>query len=127
MYNDNQYYQNRINEQQQVSVESTVMPDFSEPEEYRQGSAFFYGPYRGHGLIDRWLKLPGTTRFSAVFASITELGDIDGTHVLKPFQGSASMEILNVVPQDDGTIRVRVNILWDNDLWYRISAVRFGG
>lgn len=125
MYNYNQYYTNRINEQQQVSVDSTAMPNISVPREYRQGATTWIGPARGHGVIDHVISLPGTNRWSTVFASITEMGNIDGTGVLKPFQGAASMQVLNIVPQDDGNVRVRVNILWGSDLWYKVFIARF--
>lgn len=125
MYNYHQYYQNGINEQQQISVDPTVMSNISTPGEYRQGATTWIGPVRGRGVKDHVIPLPGTTRHSTVFASITELGNIDGTGVLKPFQGAASMQVLNIVPQDDGNVRVRVQIHWDSDLWYKVFIARF--
>jgi hypothetical protein len=44
--------------------------------------------------------------------------------VLKPFQGSASMEVNNVVPEDSG-IRVRGSIGWNSDIEVRLSFIVF--
>jgi hypothetical protein len=84
---------------------------------------FTYSGFRGRGLRDHFLSLPGCTSRSIVMASITELGVIDGE--LKPFQGAASMQIFNVVPLDNGLCRVRANIQWGSDLNYRISVALF--
>lgn len=48
---------------------------------------------------------------SQVSVTITEI-DNNGT----PFLGAATMQILNVVPQDDGTITVKFNVDWSEQL-----------
>lgn len=124
-YNPNVHYPNGMNGQQQVPVNPTVMPDISAPRESRQGATSWFGPVRGRGVKDHFIDLPGTTRHSTVFASITEMGIIDGTGVLKPFQGAAGMTVHNVVPIDNNKVSVRVQIHWDSDLWYKIFVARF--
>lgn len=51
-------------------------------------------------------------RNSQVSVSITEVNPANG----QPFLGDAGMSVLNVVPQDDGTVTVRANVAWPNPL-----------
>ncbi|PFV97155.1 hypothetical protein COL21_12580 [Bacillus thuringiensis] len=105
------------------TAESSTRPDFYNAGEYRQGRAYYYNNLSGHGVFERALSLPGVNSTSIVVASITEVAIIDGQ--VKPKQGSASMQIYNVVPRDDGTVSIRGNIDWPNDLNYRISVIIF--
>ncbi|WP_255292176.1 hypothetical protein [Bacillus thuringiensis] len=104
--------------------ESIIQPDFYDASENRQGRAYYFNDLRGRGVIERRLNLSGVVNStSIVVASITEVGIIGGQ--VKPFQGSASMQIYNVVPQDDGIVIVRGHIDWGSDLNYRISVIVF--
>ncbi|MGQ8815316.1 hypothetical protein [Bacillus sp. NA_165.1] len=139
-YPTNQHFSNQAphisNQSQQISpyqqpsfetisraAESIIQPDFYNTGENRQGRAYYYNNLSGHGLFERTLNLPGVNSTSIVVASITEVAIIDGQ--VKPKMGSASMQIYNVVPYDDGTIGIRGNIDWPNDLNYRISVIIF--
>jgi hypothetical protein len=66
----------------------------------------------------------GATRYSAVKASITELHTLpDGGPSDVPKVGDAIMQIVNIGPQDDGSVHVRVLIDWPTPLYYRISLL----
>lgn len=77
-------------------------------------------PNVGHGVfILRFNNIGGINRQSNVVASIVELrfpGSINS-----PFIGDAHMQILNVSPQDDGIVYLRVSIGWEEDLIYRVT------
>jgi hypothetical protein len=62
-------------------------------------------------LFPPFPKDPPVTKDSWVWASITEL-DVDS----RPHLGDAVMWVANVVPEDDGSIWVRVLSSWPNDL-----------
>ncbi|MED3928599.1 hypothetical protein P4594_26500 [Priestia megaterium] len=90
-------------------------------DESRQGRAFIFDTI-AHGGFERRLNLSGIVNSSSkVFVSISEIGIINGQ--VKPFMGSASMEVHNVVPQDDGIVIVRGNVDWNNDLNVRLSVL----
>ncbi|CAM4320136.1 hypothetical protein L1N85_15375 [Paenibacillus alkaliterrae] len=90
----------------------------------RAGTAFIFQTVIQAGLFQRSLNLRGVVNSSSrVFVSITEIGLIGGT--LKPFQGSATMTVHNVVPQDDGIVLVRGNTGWNSPLNVRLSVVVF--
>jgi hypothetical protein len=102
------------------SVEPALKPEATEDGgELRMANLSF--TIRDHHGIERRLNCaPHVNRNSKVFVSICELGVFEG--VLKPFQGSASMEIHNVVPHDDGIVIVRGFIGWDTDVNARLSV-----
>ncbi len=76
------------------------------------------GDFQHHqGFDSRW-NIPGCTSNSVVMVSIAELTVRDGQVV--PFQGDASMQVHNVVPEQDA-VRVRGLIGWDSDLNTRLS------
>jgi hypothetical protein len=56
---------------------------------------------------------------SRVFASISELGLIEGA--TKPVMRAASMWVDNVVPYDNGVVVVRGYIGWDTNINVQIS------
>lgn len=106
MHYYNSYYQNRINEEQ----------DF-----LRQGRSFSFDLVVS-GKFDTFLKLPGVVNaWSKVFVSICEVGIVDGQ--VKPKLGSADMQIYNVVPQDDGTVKVRGLVNFNQPLNVRLSVL----
>jgi len=70
-----------------------------------------------HGGFQQEIGFGGVTQGSAVFASISEVGVINGQ--LTPFQGAASLSIDNVVP-GPGNVIVRGSIGWDSDIDVRI-------
>ena len=73
-----------------------------------------------HGRqVRRITGVPGVNRSRKVVASITEL---DAATLDTPFIGAASMSVLNIAPQDDGTIHILIFIDWPNDLHYRFSG-----
>jgi hypothetical protein len=76
---------------------------------------------RGHGVIRKIVTNPNLkiTQDSIVHVTATEMGDLDGG--FRPFIGAASIEVLNVAPQANGNVDVRINILWDSDLDVRLS------
>lgn len=78
--------------------------------------------FADHHGFERRLDLTGFVNSrSQVFVSISEIGLFDGEW--KPFMGSASMEVHNVVPHDDGIVIVRGNIGFDHDVNVRLSVL----
>lgn len=78
--------------------------------------------FADHQGFEKRLDLHGVVNSrSRVFVSISEIGVFNGQW--KPFQGSASMEVHNVVPHDDGIVIVRGFIGWDRDINVRLSVL----
>jgi hypothetical protein len=75
---------------------------------------------KGSGVIDHVILNPGwgVNRDSVIVGSATEMifSDIE-----RPRIGVASIDLLNIAPQDNGNIDFRVNVLWDSDLLVRVS------
>ncbi|WP_433462489.1 hypothetical protein [Spirillospora sp. CA-128828] len=71
------------------------------------------------GGFDKWLVCsPQVNRESRVFASICEV-DAGG----RPFLGAASVQIHNIIPQDDHIVIVRGHIGWESDIRVRVSIL----
>ncbi len=81
----------------------------------------FVWNFRGHGVVDVDVPQPPVRSDSIAVASAAELGIFGGEE--QPFIGNASIQVVNIAPQDNGVLRVRVNIMWDNDLNVRINGV----
>jgi len=79
-------------------------------------TSMFWGMHfiRAHGTQARNFGFPGQVQVfanSQVSVTITEVAR-NGI----PFLGAATMQIFNVVPQDDGTITVKFNVDWSDEL-----------
>lgn len=125
-YYYNPYYQNRINEQQEFSRSAKPLPEAVaiNAGEIRGGRAFTSDIRDRQGFEWRITGFDGIVNSSSkVFVSISEIG-ISGGQV-KPFMGAASMQVHNVVPQDDSSVIVRGHIGWESDLQARLSFVVF--
>jgi hypothetical protein len=74
-------------------------------------SSIFWGQWftTRRGIFQGNFGFPAAivNRNSQVSVSITEV-----TAANQPFLGDAGMSVLNVVPQDDGTVTVRANVAW---------------
>jgi hypothetical protein len=78
--------------------------------------------FADHQGFEKRLDLTGFVNSrSRVFASISEIGVFGGQW--KPLMGAASMEVHNIVPQDDGIVVVRGFIGWESDLSVRLSVL----
>lgn len=78
--------------------------------------------FADHQGFEKRLDLTGVVNSrSRVFVSISEVGVFGGRWM--PFMGSASCEIHNVVPHDDGIVIVRGYIGWDRDINVRLSVL----
>jgi hypothetical protein len=78
---------------------------------------------RGHGSTPvpfpfgtQWVN-----RHSRVVASICEIAQPPGEALDYPFIGAASMQILNIAPDDTGTVWVWLSVNYDIDLNWRVS------
>jgi hypothetical protein len=78
----------------------------------------------GHGQGSFTVAFPFGTglvnRHSRVVCSICEIAQPPGEALDFPFIGAASMQILNVAPDDTGTVNVWMNINHDGDLNWRV-------
>ena len=71
---------------------------------------------------ERCLDLKGfVDSRSRAMVSISEIGLSGGRWM--PFMGSASLQLHNVVPHDDGIVIVRGFIGWDSDINVRLSVL----
>ncbi|MFF4448467.1 hypothetical protein [Streptomyces sp. NPDC001502] len=78
--------------------------------------------FRGHGVFDREVKLPGFGgAFAMVIASVTEFSPVTD----KPIMGSAVINLHSVVPLDGGRVMVRVESRWPEDLDIRVQFLWF--
>jgi hypothetical protein len=60
-------------------------------------------------------------RHSRIVASLTEIAQPPGEGLDYPFIGDASMRVLNIAPQDDGNVLVRVEIDFSSVLNWRMT------
>ncbi len=60
-------------------------------------------------------------RHSRVVASICELSQPAGGPLDWPFIGDASMQILNIAPEDGGNVYMRISVGWDSTLNWRAT------
>jgi hypothetical protein len=77
----------------------------------------------GHGTFV--LRFPfGTNiinRHTHVVASICEIAQPPGGPLDFPFIGDASMQVLNVAPEDDGNVYMRIAVGWESTLNWRAT------
>jgi hypothetical protein len=89
---------------------------------------FFSTTRNGNGVLDLVLppnqidgRMPVINEFSNALVSAAQ---VDGNGVT--FQGSASVQVLNVFcsgdPAGSGSVHVRLNVLWDSPLNIRIAV-----
>ena len=81
----------------------------------------------GHGHGSNPVAFPfGTNiinRHSRVVCSMCEIAQPPGEALDYPFIGGASMQILNVAPDDTGTVHVWVSVNWGSDLNCCFSSI----
>ncbi|MGV9315804.1 hypothetical protein ACWDR0_27000 [Streptomyces sp. NPDC003691] len=77
----------------------------------------------GQGVFDQIVPtLPFITSTSRVFVSLAE---IDPNGDRKPFMGAAPLKVYNVVPKDDHTVHLRIDIDWPEELVVVASIAYF--
>jgi hypothetical protein len=82
----------------------------------------FYWDFRGQGVMDVEIPFAPVNPHSIVLASATEVQVLEGGGFSLPFIGVASVQIINVAPQN-GLVRIRVHIMWEEPLFVRISGI----
>jgi hypothetical protein len=82
------------------------------------------GVIRGHGTFTFNVTGIGVTRTKGVLATISEVTVGPTGQFDQPFRGSASMEVLNISPQDDGSVQLWIQVNWSADLNLRLQLVR---
>jgi len=100
------------------------------PQTIRQGEtamAISTWWWDGHGHGSNPVAFPfGTNiinRHSRVVCSMCEIAQPPGEALDYPFIGGASMQILNVAPDDTGTVHVWVSVNWGSDLNCCFSSI----
>ena len=76
--------------------------------------------FKAHRIFNHAVEAP-VNRDSRVVASLTEVA-LDGAGP-RPHLGDATMKVYNVAPQDNGTVLVRGEVDWDDDLDIRVSLI----
>ncbi|MFI8435094.1 hypothetical protein ACIGJO_15270 [Streptomyces sp. NPDC079020] len=88
----------------------------------RMGAAAY--SLHGSGIFNADLGQPGVDASSRVFVSVSEVNPADR----KPFLGGAVMTVHNVVPHDDGSVTIRVEVKdAPQDLPIKASLFYFNG
>ena len=82
------------------------------------------GVTRAHGTFRYDISGIGVTRTKAVLATISEVGIGPTGQFDNPFRGSATMKVLNISPQDNGSVLLWVQVNWPSDLNLRVQLVR---
>ncbi|MCX5306605.1 hypothetical protein OG304_24615 [Streptomyces sp. NBC_00160] len=78
--------------------------------------------FRGHGVFEREVTLPGSRGAGTmVLASITEFSPVTDD----PIMGSAIVTLHSVAPQSGGTVKVRMEVRWPEDLSVRVQFMYF--
>lgn len=82
------------------------------------------GVTRGHGTFTYDISGIGVTRTKGVLATISEVALGPTGQFDRPFRGSATMKVLNISPQDNGSVLLWVQVNWPSDLNLRIQLIR---
>jgi hypothetical protein len=73
-----------------------------------------------------WTFPPGVVnRHSVVLANICEVSQPEGQALDFPVLGDATMTIHNIVPHDDGTVLVRLEVNWPSPVDVRVQFAIF--
>jgi hypothetical protein len=83
-----------------------------------------FGVVRGHGTFTFDVRGIGVNRTKGVLATISEVAVGPSGAFDQPFRGSATMDVLNISPQDNGNVLLWVQVNWGADLNLRIQLVR---
>ncbi|WBO69058.1 hypothetical protein [Streptomyces camelliae] len=83
-------------------------------------SARAYG--RNHRLFNDSFTVDGVNSATQVIASLTE---VDAQR--NPINGGATLHLYDVTPHDNGTVEVRAEIDWDEDLDIRFDFLCANG
>ncbi|MEU3960788.1 hypothetical protein AB0F42_13330 [Streptomyces buecherae] len=87
----------------------------------QQGAAGYN--IRGQGIFNRDLGAPNVNASSRVFVSVAEINPADN----KPFLGGGRITVHNVVPHDDGSVTIRVEVDAPRELPVRASLFYYNG
>jgi hypothetical protein len=82
------------------------------------------GVTRGHGTFTYDISGIGVNRTKGVLATISEVGVGPSGQFDQPFRGSATMDVLNISPQDNGGVLLWVQVNWPSDLNLRLQLIR---
>jgi hypothetical protein len=95
--------------------------------------SYGFGLYAGFAVSDFIIDIPmgkisdrgrrGVDRHSTVLASVCELAAAPGHPFDFPFIGSASMEVRNIAPRDDGIVSLWIHIDWPRPLHIRLNLL----
>jgi hypothetical protein len=83
-----------------------------------------FGVVRGHGTFTFDVRGIRVDRTKGVLATISEVGVGPSGALDRPFRGSATMDVLNISPQDNGNVLLWVQVNWNTDLNLRLQLVR---
>lgn len=82
------------------------------------------GVTRAHGTFSYDISGIGVTRTQGVLATISEVAVGPTGQFDRPFRGSATMEVLNISPQDNGSVLLWMQVNWGSDLNLRVELIR---
>jgi hypothetical protein len=83
-----------------------------------------FGVVRAHGTFTFDVRNVVADRTKGVLATISEVG-VGPTGVFdQPFRGSATMDVLNISPQDNGNVLLWIQVNWPSDLNLRLQLIR---
>ena len=82
------------------------------------------GVIRGHGTFAFDVSGLGVNRTKGVLATISEVAVGPSGQFDLPFRGSATMSVLNISPQDNGSVLLWIQVNWNADLNLRLQLIR---
>ena len=82
------------------------------------------GVTRAHGTFTYDISGIGVNRTKGVLATISEVAVGPSGQFDQPFRGSATMDVLNISPQDNGNVLLWVQVNWFSDLNLRLQLIR---
>ena len=82
------------------------------------------GVVRGHGTFTFDVSGVGVNRTKGVLATISEVAVGPSGQFDLPSRGSATMTVLNISPQDNGSVLLWIQVNWSSDLNLRLQLIR---
>jgi len=82
------------------------------------------GVVTGHGTFTFNVRGIGVDRTKGVLATISEVAVGPSGAFDQPFRGDATMDVLNISPQDNGDVLLWVQVNFASDLNLRIQLAR---
>src|SRR5688572_21322917 len=82
------------------------------------------GVITGHGTFRFNVSGIGVNRTKGVLGTISEVAVGPSGQFDQPVRGDATMSVLNISPQDNGSVQLWIQVNWSADLNLRLQLIR---